>query len=1192
MGTRRLGDIECEERMTGAIVAMSGFHYQVRVTVWMALELMFHRRVCDGITVEPVDREDIEAVLRRAANPEGEEHAEARAVVGLSDSRLNVQVKRRAAHWTSGDFTSLMTASIAEPDASTSNRRTPPLVALRDPSTRYLLVTSSQATGEHLPSLRVPEFTAAPIEPRLPVAVEEAARKQGLDPARLAPRIAIMDMCSEELVTRRSKDLLMTHGHVPSTRVDACLDLLERQVWSRLQGTHPGQWRREELEQVICSPESGGRPRSSPELVGFVPPVSFRIAQERLQELHAVFLLGPPGSGKSLTATTLTEELRREGVPFELVLDPSWLEVDERIRLPGRHLFAFEDPWGKYQRREGREGWASDLLERLRRAGPDKKFLLTSAWGLYPGPVTEKEREKLARFQVTLSAEDYPLEARAEIARRRLGAAGTWRAEWLEEHIPELVRRTGNPLVLVEFVDQLAGLETREKANFECLLAGAQHEMLSERLAREVRERGLSFALGALVIWALLTTKGTVTEEAAGHFGRALSGAMDGQEVRAVGVLRWLRDRRSLRERTTGYTVHPLLQKGLELAWKSDDFVDAIEHARADLVEKLIQEEDFGWAVTMLEAFQPSVLVLRPTRQKALDTWLRDGVLEAPTPHAFAQSLYLLRAFSRAADAVKKVTDALLNDQRMPDGLSTLRWVAPRWADEELAQIAKDAAARQLAGRYVEWMLPFTELPLENHERRPEFLRRFGWNLAPEYLRGLDSVLDNAPAGTTGEFQELVLGALLEGAPFEDVLMRCVRALRAHEHEWNKRVPETDWGEQVMDTMAQEHFSEKASEGDGWLQDGLTTAVSWRRRQPEGWRWILTHPEQASLIRPWAMSLLKRGQDMTPDEFDALIELAETHDQDDDVWNQFPWDSTLPTPLVETWLLRLEALPARRLQHLLRKESHSLEPGRFQASFSAALRQASARRRIELVFAMFPFHQGSSEHAALEPIRRLVREATPGAGPIENALQALGAKDEEGLIRATQAFDTEASALLRAVVLSQRHTWAATALLLLARAGAPMREQAQQLLHSPEKEARLRAGLALHADPMARESVKALLKDPHYRCRRLAIAMLADSSSDEERLELLAMHTDKSGPVRQEVAETIDRLGWLDGIPALEALARDTWDQSWYVHEEDGADMPVRSAARQALARLRLGERVEGTEAERWPVGLLSYLGR
>jgi len=1180
--------------MTGAIDAMTGFHYQVRVTVWTALELMFHRGACDGITVEPVDREDIEAVLRRAGSAEGEELAEARAAIGLTDSRLNVQVKRRAAHWTSGDFTSLMTASLSEPGASTGKRRTPPLVALEGPSTRYLLVTSSQATGEHLPSLRVTEFTAAPTEPRLPMDMENAARKRGLDPARLAPRIAIMDMCSEELVTRRSKELLMTHGHVPSTRVDACLDILERQVWSRLQGIHPGSWRREELEQVIYSREIGGRPRSSPELVGFVPPASLRTAQERLHDRHAVFLCGPPGSGKSLTATALTEALRREGQPFALVADPSWHEVDERIRLPGRHLFVFEDPWGKYQRREGREGWASELLDRLRRAGPDKKFLLTSAWGLYPGPVTKKEQEKLAAFQVPLTDEDYPLEARAEIARRRLGPTGDWRVEWLEEHIPELIRRTGNPLVLVEFVDQLAGLETREKAHFERLLSGAQHEMISERLAREVRERGLTYALGAVVIWALLTTKGAVTEEAAERFGQALSGALGSREVGALGVLRWLRNRRSLRERTTGYTVHPLLQKGLELAWRSDDFVDVIGHARANLVEKLIQEEDYGWAVTLLEAFQPSAPVLKPTRQKALDVWLRDEVLGAKTPDAFAQSLHLLRDFSRATDAVKKVTDALMNEQRMPDGLSILRWEAPSWADDEpeLAGIAGDPAARQLAGQYVEWMLPFTGLPLENHERRPGFLRCFGWNLAPYYLRGLDSVLDNAPEGTTGEFQELVLGALLEGAPFEDVLMRCVRALRAHEHEWNKRVPEADWGEQVMDAMAQEHFSEKASEGHGWLQDGLTAAVSWRRRQSEGWRWILTHPERGTLIRPWAMSLRKQGRDIAPDELDALIELAETHDQDDDVWNQFPWDFTLPFSLVETWLLRLDTLPARRLAHLLQTESYSLEPGRFQTSFSAALRQASVRRRIELVFAMSLFHQRRARHEALEPIRRLVKEATPGAEPIEAALLALDTLSEGGLLRATQALDTEALALLRTAVPSQQHTWAATALLLLARAGAPMREQAQELLHAPNKEARLCAGLALHADPMARESLKALLKDSHYRCRRLAIAMLADAASEEERREILAMHTDRSGPVRQEVAETIDRLRWPDGIPALEALARDTWDQSWYMHEDEEVDMPVRDAARRALARLGLGERVEGSEAERWPVDLLSYLGR
>ncbi len=104
--------------------------------------------------------------------------------------------------------------------------------------------------------------------------------------------------------------------------------------------------------------------------------------------------------------------------------------------------------------------------------------------------------------------------------------------------------------------------------------------------------------------------------------------------------------------------------------------------------------------------------------------------------------------------------------------------------------------------------------------------------------------------------------------------------------------------------------------------------------------------------------------------------------------------------------------------------------------------------------------------------------------------------------------------------------------------------------------------------------------------------MLADTASAEERLEILKMHTDRSGPVRLEVAETIDRLGWLDGRPALEALARDTWDRSWYAHEEDGPDVAVRNAAEQALARLGVAAPMDGAAAERQPVALLPYLDR
>jgi hypothetical protein len=70
------------------------------------------------------------------------------------------------------------------------------------------------------------------------------------------------------------------------------------------------------------------------------------------------------------------------------------------------------------------------------------------------------------------------------------------------------------------------------------------------------------------------------------------------------------------------------------------------------------------------------------------------------------------------------------------------------------------------------------------------------------------------------------------------------------------------------------------------------------------------------------------------------------------------------------------------------------------------------------------------------------------------------------------------------------------------------------------------------------------LRDEDYRCRRIAMRLLAEDADAEAKQRVLAMADDASAPVRKACAEIIAEQRWSEGVPALVRLLRDTRDAS------------------------------------------------
>jgi hypothetical protein len=124
---------------------------------------------------------------------------------------------------------------------------------------------------------------------------------------------------------------------------------------------------------------------------------------------------------------------------------------------------------------------------------------------------------------------------------------------------------------------------------------------------------------------------------------------------------------------------------------------------------------------------------------------------------------------------------------------------------------------------------------------------------------------------------------------------------------------------------------------------------------------------------------------------------------------------------------------------------------------------------------------------------------------------------------------------------------AANAIAALQLAGVDVDAESDAVLTSSDEDDRVSV-LVAHA---ARPSMKsrdflrrALRADAHFACRLHAARALAEGTTDDDRLAVLALKSDPSGPVRAECARLVGEKKWEEGRDALIAMLRDQQNAS------------------------------------------------
>ncbi|WP_375758979.1 hypothetical protein [Corallococcus exercitus] len=1151
----------------------------------MALDLMLRRKLCDRIIIEPEDKEDIEAVL---ASPENNERARISSVSSLEGVSLHVQVKSRGRPWSTPDFVSLMVGRGAQRQKDGRIRR-PPLDLLKDPGVRFLLVTTSQAAGNHLDTFRVDELGAVPREPSLPDELAKAARELGLNLTALAQRICLLDQLPDELVVNRCGEFLRRYGHVPSTKVDACLDRLALRVWERLKGEAPAEWTRKELEDVITDPEIGGRLHAPPQLAWFVPPDSFSKMAGQLDQRHTAFLLGDSGLGKTLCADQLIDDLRQQESPFEFRKDPSWSEVDRLLAVPGRHLFYFEDPWGRYGPLSDREGWASDLASRLHFANPDKKFLWTSTWAFYRRLTSPSEQQKLEAHAVVLQPEHYSPEVRWQLALKRMKSPSSWRWEWLKQNYDDFLLRFENPMVLVEFIDRLEDEETPSPGLFSALARKVEVETIGDRLAKEVVSQGEPTVLGALVLWTLLSEGGAVSRKSVQDYSRLVGRAAPNRAANSLVLLEWLKARRSLTELAKDtYRAHPRIQEGLEMAWRDTRHADAVVDVKISLAEQLIVEGQLKAAVHVLKIHEDACSGITGGRMDAVNLWLEQQVLSAPSVVPFDQSLRDFAKVSTAEGPLNLLAKALFTFIRKR--LGVLQWTAPRWNEQQRKSVSQSDSARYVMQRYIAWLLGSGHSGRIGYSEFSSFVESLGWKLPEVFLEGLERAL-SIPSHTA---DALAWGALQSGAPVSAVLQRCLTAWQSREEKWSIRAPGEEWGEYILQPRSADFLRDEVSDDYSSVYSAFETVVRWVRRYSD-WTLLASHPLKERLRPGWLKIIEEAPTVVSAQELKALLDGAPTRYERDVAWRAVVRSNSVE--LLEEAFKNLATVPAQDLPPLVSMARNFWKHDLASKRILAVVPTLPVERRLEVLAASW----GAGLAEVLLPSWN--EQFGVGRAALD-ALEAVRRRDDESLRAAEVFLQNGDLSRLEAAALSSDSRLAGHALVVLARAGRFLAHPAEVLLLTDDRASRVLGvyACAVSKQPEARPLLRHALKDAHYLCRRAAVFGLAEGATDADWTDITALASDRSALVRAAVAEAIGNNRWAGGLSVLLNLLDDTWDAEDYADPESGRHLVVANAAAQALTQLEFNAALEAAlaaylkanrpNASGWDVGdkLLTFL--
>jgi hypothetical protein len=1155
---------------TGATRAYAGYEFQLLVSVWVALELLFKEKAADALELEPASQEDIEAQLRKPPRDP--------SAVLVPLKRLIIQVKLHGGPWSAFEFDRVLKGR-----APLGGTRKSALQQLMDePEHRYVLITDAQ-----LPRNRQKFRVDGLLAPsRSPTLSRKIGLPKGVDRKALAQRIGVIEQQHPDRISARIRSLLSEQLLVPSMHVEACKDRLLEQARRRLLKSAAREWSRTEIIQAAES--FGGSPLPGAELRAFVPPGNYEHIQTQLNRLHAVLLQGPPGAGKTQVLEKLEYEHRVQPEPFAVVPPPKTPdELREALKKQGRFFIKVVDPWGTFERGPGADRWFNELPALLKHADPDKKIVVTTREAILHSS-GEDAAETFRPFAVLLTYDHYDYEARRQILENRLVGARFWQREWVRAFEQPILTTLQAPLSLDRFADKVRAIERVEDFDLDVMLRVCSVEHLASRFVEELRHLDWEAIPAAIALWGLLSLaqNSTFRMQEANSWRVLLRRYLRGV-VAWDRLLAWMTAGRWLTHEEGQFHAHSTTLEGLTRILQTNP--GHADEVLVALLSGLVATERLEDAHRLVKHLPRNGSIQIPAEIRVALRAHRVSQLVAGDEVRFRDLFGSARELLSDDEPVAVLMDGINGSSSRVKG----RWhrvgnfIPPVWAESLHRQVQSSPEARIVASRYIRWVLPF-----EFHDCSGALAAWFwslGWNLSEDFRKAVQTGVEARGGAGLGE---AVHGVLMARQPAHEEWLELILRVQGDVEREDEAAygPSRRMAQQKVLSEFDAEFWEEPSTEWMYMWEALTAAIKERRYQ-QGYLWIVEHPRRHALLSGWSSALAEQlpaiplprrnsdseDEDVDPSAQKRVVMLPPTVEElrtflriciPDDAWALWNLlDSTYVADLLPELFELLVAGPPKLARKCLKALSRQGRSEGFFEQLNAGLERATKTRRAALLF--LTHREDWKDWRTPEVARRfketLIKAMSSMDGP---AFQAcLGVQEQELPSPGTLILlGPEEREILREWCGDLETPLGHAALVVLSMLGEDITTLAREALQSSDVASRLAAirALARSRTTDARAALVAALGDEHYQCRQHAIQGLAPEADEAERRTILARALDESAPVREACVDAIREGLWSEGLGALCRLLTDRRNRR-YGDPDINVDHHVAFAAAQAL---------------------------
>lgn len=1132
--SNRKEDAESTKSAGSGSHSMTGYEYQIDVSVWLALDLVLSSEFANEVVLEPATEEDIEADLEEA------KPGRVVTVAEVEQYRLIVQAKLRSGDaWSVAGVKRLLEHGTNRPSAASR---------LGDMRNRYLLVTSAGVNGR----ARGLQVRSPGLWPKV---ADMAPSIRNMLPAGSAGRVAIIGNQDLERLERDIKALLSEKLRVPNARLEGCRRKLRDEARARIGGAGGGRWTRAQLEEVIRAHD--GYIASSPELEHYVKPTNWAEIKSAVLERNAALIVGQSGTGKTMATSKLYDELRREIPGLTRVLikyGPDQIRTDN---TPAPVLYDIEDPWGRYDFDPRSRSWNDQLAQHFTYARPDRMIVATSRLDVAR---SSGALGTVKRWEVSLEAEHYGTRERQRLYQTRIDGLPRNVQVLAKESQSVVLAELATPLEIQKFFDALATTAKGKRGSDSQLISDAikraHQDSIERTVVDQVEER--SDVRAAAVLWGLLKANDKLSLRLLREIDSLLADTNDAFERGAVPLVNFFVASRNLRQ--SGGIVsyyHPRVEAGIEQALKRQENL-TIKSLRL-LMEALCSPDgpDEEWGVGASARLLYALAVtpeLRPKPsakvQAKIDVWLTDLVCKGGKE--FERNLKLAESVGSKNCNIAEVSRFLRHrPDRSFGGIMT--WGAPSHPQGWYERMRADESVHVVIEAFIRDVLPHGR-----DDIRATFVpavERLAPNLTPAFL---DAASTAVRFGHIWSDEAILAGALRDLQGFESVVDLAVRELTPGEEELQRAA-------EFMLRCKNKEFSEDyaqhyAEDDSGWVAGQFLAGYIDTVRRTLGWRHLFEHRHRDQLVHTW----LNRLDEHSPP---SLGELRGIYGLTRHTANE----SLLWPVLAKHWLPEFE----RDLLDLV-KEGHrdpgvrmgALEclvdnvVGRLPDVVGQLLRSGAEARLVEIALELCDLRYQRDFQG-----RPRKKDAVPWVAPsLPSPFDEIGDAAYAVLTKLTPVLSEEAQSVVRRIVPASENV-RAFRVKMDAHVPVGSADDAQWLLAHSDDPTVAELAIELAIRHGLNEDVQAALTHRFADVVAPAMAAVAAKLSAPLPPAILSLASNKGSRVCQTLVSLLDARPHVDHRAPLLLLSKNEWSpRGGYYEEVD--DFPIARAAVTALGKI------------------------